>query len=52
MAAGLASRDVLSDHERIATAIVARDPASAVQAVLDHIRVSEVQLQVITAVDD
>ena len=52
VAAGLASRDVLSDHERIAAAIFARDPASAEQAVLDHIRVSEVQLQVITAVND
>lgn len=51
VAAGLASRDVLSDHERIADAIFARDPAAAEQAVLDHIRVSEVQLQVITAVD-
>ncbi|HWU32771.1 MAG TPA: GntR family transcriptional regulator [Marmoricola sp.] len=47
--AGLASRDVLSDHERIAAAVFSRDAEAAERAVLDHIRVSEEQLQAITA---
>ncbi len=45
--AGLASRDVLSDHEKIADAVFARDAAVAESAVLAHIKENARQLQII-----